>query len=59
MSIPRDVVAAGAAWRPHTKAVRAPELAQRMVAAGAVGVICATVAEAEAMVAGGVGDVLR
>ncbi len=40
---------AGADWRPHIKASKAPGLAQRLVAAGAVGVTSAKVSEAEAM----------
>lgn len=45
-------------WRPHMKGQRAPELARELTAAGAVGVTCATVYEAEAMVGAGVKNVL-
>jgi len=48
----------GKRWRPHVKGLRAPALAQLLQAAGARGVTCATVGEAEAMVAGGIQDVL-
>lgn len=46
------------AWRPHVKGHKSPVLAQRMIGAGAIGVTCAKVAEAEIMVAAGIGDVL-
>ncbi len=48
----------GVAWRPHMKGQKAPELALRAVAAGAIGVTCATVYEAEAMAAAGVREIL-
>jgi D-serine deaminase-like pyridoxal phosphate-dependent protein len=44
--------------RPHAKAHKCPEIARRQIAAGAVGVCCQKVSEAEAMVAGGISDVL-
>lgn len=46
-----------AVLRPHAKTHRAPAVARRQLAAGAVGVTCAKVGMAEAMVDGGVGDV--
>lgn len=49
---------AGIAWRPHVKACKTPQIAQRLLDAGAVGVTCAKVSEAEAMAAGGIGDIL-
>lgn len=39
----------GLAWRPHVKTHKSPEIARRQVAAGAVGVACATVRELEVM----------
>ena len=48
----------GLAWRPHMKGQKAPELAREAVAAGATGVTCATLYEAEVMVDSGVDDVL-
>ncbi len=45
-------------WRPHSKAHKSPEIARREVAAGAIGVTCAKLAEAEIMAAGGVRDIL-
>ncbi len=44
--------------RPHAKTHKCPVIALRQMAAGAVGVCCQKVAEAEAMVYGGVSDVL-
>ncbi len=44
--------------RAHAKTHKCPEIALRQIAAGAIGVCCQKVSEAEAMVDGGVGDVL-
>ncbi len=44
--------------RPHAKMHKCPEVAKRQIALGAVGVCCQKVSEAEAMVDGGVKDVL-
>jgi D-serine deaminase-like pyridoxal phosphate-dependent protein len=44
--------------RAHAKTHKCVEIARRQVAAGAVGVCCQKVSEAEAMVEGGIGDVL-
>ncbi len=44
--------------RPHAKTHKSPDVAHRQVAAGAVGVCCQTVAEAEAMAASGIADIL-
>jgi len=44
--------------RPHAKSHKCAEIARRQIAAGAVGVCCQKVSEAEALVAGGVADVL-
>ena len=43
----------GLAVRPHIKTHKLPALARRQLAAGAVGITCQKVSEAEAMVAGG------
>src|SRR5213593_4345742 len=48
----------GKTIRPHVKTHRTPELARRQLGGAAVGITCATVGEAEAMVAAGIGDVL-
>jgi D-serine deaminase-like pyridoxal phosphate-dependent protein len=44
--------------RPHAKTHKSPDIARRQIDAGAVGVCCQKVSEAEAMVEGGVADVL-
>lgn len=44
--------------RPHLKTVKSPELAHKMLAAGAVGGCVAKVSEAEVMVQGGIEDLL-
>lgn len=48
----------GLAVRPHAKSHKCPQIALRQIALGAVGVCCQKVSEAEAMVRGGVPDVL-
>jgi D-serine deaminase-like pyridoxal phosphate-dependent protein len=48
----------GKTVRPHVKAHRTPELARRQLGDFAVGVTCATVGEAEAMVGAGIRDAL-
>jgi D-serine deaminase-like pyridoxal phosphate-dependent protein len=50
--------AAGVRLRPHAKTHKCPAIAQRQIAAGAVGQCCQKVGEAEALVRGGVRDVL-
>jgi D-serine deaminase-like pyridoxal phosphate-dependent protein len=47
-----------ASLRPHIKVHKSPELARREVAAGAIGVACATAWEAMAMAEGGIEDIL-
>ena len=44
--------------RPHAKTHKCPDVAKRQIALGAVGMCCQKVSEAEAMVEGGVNDVL-
>jgi D-serine deaminase-like pyridoxal phosphate-dependent protein len=48
----------GKLLRPHVKTHRTPALALRQLTRSTTGVTCATVGEAEAMVAAGIGDVL-
>ena len=48
----------GKQWRPHSKGHKSPWIAARQRAAGAIGVTCAKVSEAEVMVDGGVSSVL-
>lgn len=48
----------GVGWRPHAKGHRSAAIAQRQIAAGAHGVTCAKLGEAEVLAAGGVADIL-
>jgi D-serine deaminase-like pyridoxal phosphate-dependent protein len=49
---------AGVGWRPHTKAIKTPAIAHKLLRAGAFGVTCAKVGEAEVMAAAGIRDIL-
>ena len=49
---------AGVNWRPHTKGQKVPAIAHIEIAAGAIGVTCAKLGEAEVMAAAGVKDIL-
>ena len=51
-------VGTGTTIRPHVKTHRTPGLALRQLGPGVIGVTCATVGEAEAMVDAGIRDVL-
>lgn len=48
----------GKDWRPHEKCHKTPAIAQKQIQAGAIGVTCGKVSEAEVMAAGGVRDIL-
>jgi D-serine deaminase-like pyridoxal phosphate-dependent protein len=48
----------GVALRPHIKTHKTPQIALRQIAAGAVGITCAKLGEAEVMVDAGINDVL-
>lgn len=48
----------GKAWRPHTKGQKIPAIAHKAIAAGAFGVTCAKLGEAEVMAAAGISDIL-
>jgi len=48
----------GVGWRPHSKAHKTPEIAQKQIAAGAIGITCAKLGEAEVMAAAGIRDIL-
>src|ERR1700687_4769658 len=50
--------AVGLANRPHIKTHKSPELAKLQVAAGARGITCQKIREAEVMVDGGLDDIL-
>jgi len=53
-----SIAGRGVRLRAHAKTHKCAEIARRQVAAGAIGVCCQKVSEAEAMVAGGIEDVL-
>lgn len=53
-----DIKSRGAAWRPHSKANKTPQIVNMEIAAGAIGVTCAKLGEAEVMAANGVKDIL-
>jgi len=48
----------GKQWRPHMKCHKTPTIALRQIAAGAIGVTCGKVSEAEVMAAAGIRDLL-
>lgn len=48
----------GVSWRPHAKAHKSPAVAHRLLAAGAIGITCAKLSEAEVYAAAGVRDIL-
>jgi len=49
---------AGVRWRPHTKGMKTPALAHMLIEAGASGITCAKLGEAEVMAAAGIRDIL-
>jgi D-serine deaminase-like pyridoxal phosphate-dependent protein len=57
-TLPRKIGESGVKLRPHSKTHKSPIIALKQMALGAVGVCCQKVAEAEALVEGGVTDVL-
>jgi len=48
----------GKQWRPHQKCHKTPAIALKQIEAGAIGVTCAKISEAEVMAAGGVRNIL-
>jgi Alanine racemase, N-terminal domain len=50
--------AAGVQWRPHTKGIKTPAIAKLLLQAGAIGVTCAKLGEAEVMAAAGIREIL-
>ncbi len=50
--------ASGMALRPHAKTHKSVEVAKLQIAAGAVGLCCAKIGEAEALAAGGIDNIL-
>jgi D-serine deaminase-like pyridoxal phosphate-dependent protein len=49
---------AGVGWRPHFKGLKTPPIARLALAAGAIGVTCAKLGEAEVAAAAGIADIL-
>ncbi len=52
------IAEAGIGWRPHTKAIKTPAIVHKLLQAGAHGVTCAKLSEAEVMAAAGIRDIL-
>jgi D-serine deaminase-like pyridoxal phosphate-dependent protein len=50
--------AGGVGWRPHCKSHKSPDIARLQIAAGAVGITCAKLSEAEMLVDAGIQDIL-
>ena len=48
----------GVNWRPHVKCPKVPAIAHRLLDAGAIGVTCAKLGEAEVMAAAGIKNIL-
>lgn len=48
----------GVAWRPHTKGQKVPAIAHKLLTAGAIGITCAKLGEAEVMAAAGIRSIL-
>ena len=48
----------GVNWRPHAKVHKVPAIAHMEIRAGAIGIACAKLEEAEVMVAAGIQDIL-
>ncbi|MCO6454110.1 MAG: DSD1 family PLP-dependent enzyme [Pirellulaceae bacterium] len=57
-AVVRACAAHGVAWRPHAKCHKSVAIAHKLLAAGAIGMTCAKLGEAEVMAAGGVTDLL-
>ena len=45
-------------WRPHTKGIKIPEISKMALEAGASGITCAKLSEAEIMAESGIGNIL-
>lgn len=54
----RHFATAGVQWRPHVKGIKIPAIAHKAIVAGAIGVTCAKLGEAEVMAAAGIRDIL-
>src|SRR5690606_5484415 len=56
--VAEELAGAGVSWRPHIKGIKVPAIAHKLVAAGAIGVTCGKLGEAEVMAAAGIRDML-
>ena len=57
-SMAEEMRQAGVQWRPHTKGIKVPAIAHKLLDAGAIGITCAKLGEAEVMAAAGIKDIL-
>jgi D-serine deaminase-like pyridoxal phosphate-dependent protein len=57
-SMASDIKSRGSDWRPHSKANKSPAIAHLELAAGAIGIACAKLGEAEVMAANGIGNIM-
>ena len=57
-SLAKHFETAGINWRPHTKGIKVPAIAHKAITAGAIGVTCGKLGEAEVMAAAGITDIL-
>src|SRR6186997_2160113 len=48
----------GVHWRPHAKCHKSPDIGHRLIEAGAIGLTCAKLGEAEVFAAAGIPDLL-
>jgi D-serine deaminase-like pyridoxal phosphate-dependent protein len=48
----------GVHWRPHAKCHKSPDVARRLIEAGAIGLTCAKLGEAEVFAAAGISELL-
>src|SRR5436309_650511 len=48
----------GVNWRPHFKSHKTIEIARKQIAAGAIGITCAKLGEAEVLASAGIKDIL-
>jgi D-serine deaminase-like pyridoxal phosphate-dependent protein len=48
----------GVQWRPHAKCHKSPDVARRLIDAGAIGLTCAKLGEAEVFASAGISDLL-
>jgi D-serine deaminase-like pyridoxal phosphate-dependent protein len=53
-----DIQSRGTSWRPHSKSHKCPAIAHKQIAAGAIGIACAKLGEAEVMATSGIHDIL-